>query len=63
MKSLGASIIVFSGAALVLGGAFVQHWDGYHEFTGKFVMFVGCALGMIGLIFFGVQLQPPKKDE
>jgi len=45
MKSISASIIVFSGAVLLTASGFVQSadWQGI-------LMFAGCALGLTGLV-------------
>jgi hypothetical protein len=45
MKSISASIIVLSGAGLIVGGAFVRHSQ-----MGSFVVFAGCVLGLAGLV-------------
>jgi hypothetical protein len=52
MKSISASIIVLSGAGLIVGGAFVPHSQ-----TGVFVMFVGCVLGLAGLVGWSLTLR------
>ena len=45
MKSISASIIVLSGSGLVAVGPFVRHGD-----TSTFVMLVGRALALAGLV-------------
>jgi Na+/melibiose symporter-like transporter len=45
MKSISASIVVLSGALLLVGGSFVPH-----DQTQVFVQFVGCVVGLIGLV-------------
>jgi hypothetical protein len=44
MKAISASIIVLSGAILLVGGSYLQHSD-----TRLFVQIVGCAVGLAGL--------------
>ena len=56
MKSLSASIIVLSGAGLLLGGAFVGHPD-----TSMFVMFAGCVLGLVGLVGWFIMIRDSEK--
>lgn len=44
MKAISASIVVLSGAVLLLGGSQFLHSD-----TQLFVQFVGCLVGAAGL--------------
>lgn len=44
MKSISASIVVFSGSVCFSVGGLATHAD-----TGNFVMFVGGAVGLAGL--------------
>ena len=55
MKSISASIIVLSGALLLVGGSFVSHNQ-----TQQFVQLVGGAVGLLGL---GVWIRMINKDE
>ena len=57
MKCISASIIVFSGAILLLGGAFVGHTD-----TKLFVQTVGCGVGIVGIIGWFVLLRASTAD-
>ena len=52
MKSISASIVIFAGAGLILGGGFVPHGD-----SGLFVQAVGCILGGVALFVWLVNLK------
>ena len=43
-KLMSSAIIVLAGSILITGGSLNRQWD-----VALFVMFVGCALGLIGL--------------
>jgi hypothetical protein len=43
MKSISSSIIILTGAILIVSAAYNPHDD-----TGLFVMFVGCGVGLAG---------------
>ena len=45
MRLISASIIVLAGAILLVGGSHIPHGD-----TKLFLQFVGCAVGLIGLL-------------
>jgi hypothetical protein len=57
MKSISASIIVLSGAMVLVGGAFVGHHD-----TSTFVMLAGCVLGIAGLFGWYSTLRDSDKS-
>jgi len=44
-KLISAAILVFVGALLIVGGAYVKHAD-----TQLFLYLVGCAVGLVGLV-------------
>jgi hypothetical protein len=44
MKSISASIVLLSGAIILVGGSFVSH-----DQTQSFLQFIGAAIGLGGL--------------
>jgi hypothetical protein len=56
MKSLSASIIVLSGALVLVGGSYVNH-----DQTQGFLQFVGGAVGLIGLVVWFQTIRPSKE--
>ena len=55
MRSISASIVVLSGAVMLVGGAFIQH-----DQTQGFTQFVGGAVGIIGLVVWFLTLRQSK---
>jgi hypothetical protein len=45
MKSISASIVVLSGAIMLVGGSFIQH-----DQTQAFLQLIGGTVGFIGLV-------------